>query len=224
MPQALITGGSTGLGRALAAGLVEHGWQVVITGRDETRLATAARDLGPAATAVAGDVTDPRHRVVLAETVGDGLDLLVNNASTLGSSLRPVLDLDDDVLRAVWETNVVAPAALVRAVRPALRPGGAVIAVSSDAAVESYATWGAYAASKTALDLLTRTLAVEDPDIRYWAVDPGDMRTQMHQDAFPGEDISDRPRPESVVPALLALLTERPPSGRYRASDLVPVV
>ena len=133
-----------------------------------------------------------------------------------------MLQLDDEVLRDVWETNVVAPAALVRGLRPALGPDAAVINITSDAAVEHYETWGAYAASKAALEHLTLTLAAEDPGVRWWTVDPGDMRTQMHQDAFPGEDISDRPLPEDIVPAFLALIDDRPPSGRYRAAELVP--
>ena len=223
MPRALITGGSAGLGHALAAGLVARGWDVVITGRDQARVTTVARQLGPHVTALSGDVTDAWHRAALAEVATDGLDLLVNNASTLGvSPLLPVLELDDQVLRDVWETNVVAPTALIRALRPALNPGAAVINITSDAAAEHYETWGAYAASKAALEHLTLTLAAEEPDVRWWTVDPGDMRTQMHQDAFPGEDISDRPLPESVVPAFLALLDQRPPSGRYRAAELVP--
>ena len=222
MPRALITGGSAGLGHALAAGLVARDWDVVITGRDQARVQTVARELGPRVTAVAGDVTDARHRAALAEVAADGLDLLVNNASTLGvSPLLPVLELDDQVLRDVWETNVLAPTALIRVLRPSLNAGAAVINITSDAAVDHYETWGAYAASKAALEHLTLTLAAEEPDVRWWTVDPGDMRTQMHQDAFPGQDISDRPLPESVVPAFLALLDERPPSGRYRAADLV---
>ncbi|MEV7397007.1 SDR family oxidoreductase [Aeromicrobium sp. NPDC092404] len=223
MPRALITGGSAGLGRALAAGLVARDWDVVITGRDEGRVRAAARELGPSAVAVAGDVTDAWHRAALLAAVPDGLDLLVNNASTLGATpLVPLTRLPEQVLRDVWETNVVAPMALIRALRGSLLVGSAVVNVTSDAAVEHYETWGAYAASKAALEHLTLTLAAEDPDVRWWTVDPGDMRTQMHQDAFPGEDISDRPLPESVVPGFLALIDRRPPSGRYRASDLVP--
>jgi NAD(P)-dependent dehydrogenase (short-subunit alcohol dehydrogenase family) len=223
MPRALITGGSAGLGHALAAGLATRDWDVVITGRDQERLAAAARGLGDRVTAVAGDVTDARHRAALVEVASSGLDLLVNNASTLGvSPLLPVLQLDDQVLRDVWETNVVAPTALIRALRPKLNAGAAVINITSDAAADHYETWGAYAASKAALEHLTLTLATEEPDVRWWTVDPGDMRTQMHQDAFPGQDISDRPLPESVVPAFLALLDRRPPSGRYLAAELAP--
>jgi NAD(P)-dependent dehydrogenase (short-subunit alcohol dehydrogenase family) len=223
-PRALITGASAGLGRALAAGLVADGWEVVITGRDAERLDAAATELGPRATAVAGDVTDPGHRDDLARVLADGFDLLVNNASTLGiSPLVPVQELSSAVLRHTWETNVVAPVALIRALRPLLRrddAGATVINITSDAAAEHYETWGAYAASKVALEHLTLTLAAEDPDIHWYAVDPGDLRTQMHQDAFPGEDISDRPLPETVVPAFLALIDRCPPSGRYRAAEL----
>lgn len=222
--RALITGGSAGLGRALAAGLSHDGWEVVITARHREPLDTAAADLGARVTAVAGDVTDPGHRHHLAEVVAGGLDLFVNNASTLGiSPLVPVQELTSTVLRHVWETNVVAPVALIRALRPAMRDGSAVIDITSDAAAEHYETWGAYAASKVALEHLTLTLAAEDPAIRWYAVDPGDLRTQMHQDAFVGEDISDRPLPETVVPAFLALIDRRPPSGRYRATELMTV-
>ena len=226
MSRALITGGSAGLGRALATGLADDDWDVVITGRDRARLDAAAAELGPRVTVVAGDVTDPGHRDHLAEVVADGLDLLVNNASTLGTSpLVPVQELTSAVLRHVWETNVVAPVALIRTLRPLLhgadeKGGAAVIDITSDAAAEHYETWGAYAASKAALEHLTLTLAAEDPDVRWYAIDPGDLRTQMQQDAFPGEDISDRPLPETVVPAFLALINQRPPSGRYRAAEL----
>ena len=222
--RALITGGSAGLGRALASGLTQAGWDVVITGRDPERLAAAAAELGPRVTSVAGDVTDPGHRDRLAAVVADGLDLLVNNASTLGTSpLVPVQELTSAVLRHVWETNVVAPVALIRTLRPLLRPEAAVVNITSDATAEHYETWGAYAASKAALEHLTLTLAAEDPEVGWYAVDPGDLRTQMHQDAFPGEDISDRPLPESVVPSFLALIDRRPPSGRYRAAELAAV-
>ncbi len=224
MSVALITGGSAGLGRALASGWSRTGWDVVITGRDAERLAATAAELGPRVTAVAGDVTDPGHRDRLADAVADGLDLLVNNASTLGTSpLVPVQELSSAVLRHVWETNVVAPMALIRTLRPLFRPGATVIDITSDAAAEHYETWGAYAASKAAFEHLTLTLAGEDPEVRWYAVDPGDLRTQMHQDAFPGEDISDRPLPESAVPAFLALVDRRPPSGRYRAAELAAV-
>jgi NAD(P)-dependent dehydrogenase (short-subunit alcohol dehydrogenase family) len=222
---ALITGASRGLGQALATALSDRGWRLVVDGRDATRLgaAVAALPRPELVTAVAGDVTDPRHRAAVAEAVGPRLDLLVNNASELGPSpLPPLADLEADDLRRVLEVNVVAPLALAQAVLPALRAaGGTVVDISSDAAVEAYAGWGGYGASKAALDQLTAVLAVENPGLRIYAVDPGDMATDMHQAAFPGEDISDRPAPETVVPPLLALLAGDLPSGRYRAAELV---
>jgi NAD(P)-dependent dehydrogenase (short-subunit alcohol dehydrogenase family) len=173
--------------------------------------------------AVSGSVTDPAHRAALAAAVRrhGSLDLLVHNASELGGSPQPSLaDLESQTLHAVLETNVVAPAALTRELLPDLAAAsGTVLAFSSDAAVEHYEGWGAYGASKAALDHLVGTFASEHPSLRWYAVDPGDMRTAMHQAAFPGEDISDRPLPETVVPALMRLLEAAPPSGRYRASD-----
>lgn len=220
---ALITGASRGLGHALASALAHRGWRLVVDARDAGRLAAA---LPPSDLVIAlpGDVADPGHRAALAEAVGPRLDLLVNNASALGPSPLPALaDLRPDELRHVLDVNVVAPLALVQAVLPALRAaGGTVVDVSSDAAVEAYAGWGGYGASKAALDQLTAVLAVENPGLRVYAVDPGDMATDMHQAAFPGEDISDRPAPETVVPSLLALLDGALPSGRYRAADVVP--
>jgi NAD(P)-dependent dehydrogenase (short-subunit alcohol dehydrogenase family) len=222
---ALITGASRGLGLALATALSDRGWRLVVDGRDAGRLdaATATLSHPERATAVPGNVTDPRHRAALAEAVGPRLDLLVNNASDLGPSPLPELvDLDPEDFLHVLAVNAVAPLAVVQAVLPALRAArGAVVDISSDAAVEPYAGWGGYGASKAALDQLTAVLAVENPQLRVYAVDPGDMATDMHQAAFPGEDISDRPAPESVVPALLALIEGDRPSGRYRALDLV---
>jgi NAD(P)-dependent dehydrogenase (short-subunit alcohol dehydrogenase family) len=223
---ALVTGASRGLGRALAAALADRGWRLVLDGRDAGRLSTAVAALPrpELVTAVPGDVTDPRHRAALADAAGPRLDLLVNNASDLGPSPLPRLaDLDPEEFLRVLAVNTVAPLALAQAVLPALRNArGTVIDISSDAAVEAYEGWGGYGASKAALDRLTAVLAVEQPDLRVFAVDPGDMATDMHQAAFPGEDISDRPAPESVVPALLALLDGDLPSGRYRAAELVP--
>jgi NAD(P)-dependent dehydrogenase (short-subunit alcohol dehydrogenase family) len=223
---ALITGASRGLGRALATALAGRGWRLVVDARDAARLdaAVAALARPDLVTAVPGDVADPRHRTALAEAVGHRLDLLVNNASELGPSpLPPLADLRADDLRHVLDVNAVAPLALVQAVLPALRAaGGTVVDISSDAAVEAYAGWGGYGAAKAALDQLTAVLAVENPDLRIYAVDPGDMATDMHQAAFPGEDISDRPAPETVVPCLLALIDGAMPSGRYRAAELVP--
>jgi NAD(P)-dependent dehydrogenase (short-subunit alcohol dehydrogenase family) len=221
MPVALITGASRGLGRALAEELARRGWKLVLDARTGAALPAVP------GTHVPGDVTDPEHRRALVRAVADlgGLDLLVNNASTLGASPMPaVADLDEEVLQETLLTNVVAPHALTKALLPRLRERhGVVLNLSSDAAVEAYPGWGAYGASKAALDHLTRTLAVEQPALRVYAVDPGDMRTQMHADAFPGEDISDRPEPETVVPHLVALLVSDLPSGRYRAAD-VPVL
>ena len=222
MSVAVITGGSAGLGRALARALATEGWRVIVDGRDPVRLSAAVDH--PDVTGVPGDVTDERHRRALRAAVErEGrLDLLVHNASTLGPTPLPrlaettVTDLD-----RVWRTNVGAPVALTVDLLPVLAAaGGTLLSVSSDAGVEHYEGWGLYGASKAALDHLTLTFGAENPEIRAYAVDPGDMRTQMHQDAFPGEDISDRPLPEAVVPRLLALLSERPPSGRYRAADI----
>ena len=232
-PIALVTGGSRGLGRALAAGLAADGYAVIIDARDgaelEAALATITDDQprAPVVT-VRGDVSDPAHRDALrraAEALG-GLDLLVNNAGTLGASPLPALaDYPLDELRAAFEVNVVAPVALIQALLPALRRrGGAVLNITSDAAVEPYAGWGGYGAVKAALEQVSNVLAAEENVVRVWWVDPGDLRTQMHQAAFPGEDISDRPRPEEVVPAFVRLIAGRLPSGRYRAAELAPAV
>jgi NAD(P)-dependent dehydrogenase (short-subunit alcohol dehydrogenase family) len=226
MAVAVITGGSRGLGRALLEGLRHEGWAVVTDARTATDLAAVADD---GVVAIAGDVTDAGHRASLieaAERLG-GLDLLVNNASTLGPSPQPHLsDYPLDVLRRVYEVNVVAPLALVQLALPLLRRrNGRIVNVTSDAAVEPYDGWGGYGSSKAALDQLSAILAAEEPGVRVWAVDPGDMRTQMHQEAFPGEDISDRPEPDTVVPALLQLIGGGAPSGRVRlaeGSEVVP--
>jgi NAD(P)-dependent dehydrogenase (short-subunit alcohol dehydrogenase family) len=223
---ALVTGASRGLGRALATALADRGWRVVMDGRDAARLSAtvAAIQRHERLVAVPGDVADPRHRAALAEAVGPRLDLLVNNASDLGPSPLPRLaELSPDDFLRVLAVNTVAPLALLQAVLPALRTThGTVMDISSDAAVEAYAGWGGYGASKAALDQVTAVLAVELPELRVVAVDPGDMATDMHQAAFPGEDISDRPAPETVVPALLALIDGDLPSGRYRAAELLP--
>jgi NAD(P)-dependent dehydrogenase (short-subunit alcohol dehydrogenase family) len=228
MPIALITGASRGLGRAAAHALARRGWSLIVDARRADDLADAMRGLADVV-ALPGDVTDPGHRAGLAAAVGSagGLDVLVNNASRLGPSPQPLLrDYPLDELGRVYESNVVAPLALIQLLTaPLAAAAGTIVNVSSDAAVEAYPGWGGYGSSKAALDQLTAVLAAEEPSLRCYAFDPGDMRTDMHQQAFPGEDISDRPEPETVVPALLRLIDERPPSGRYRASDLaVPAV
>ena len=210
------------MGRASALALAERGWEVIVTGRRVEPLdRVAAR--GSAIAAVPGDVTDPWHRERITEAIAERrrLDLLLNNASALGPSPMPALTrYPEDALAQVFATNVLAPIALIAAlIGPVRAAEGTVINISSDAAVEAYAGWGGYGAAKAALDHATAVLAVEEPDLAIYAFDPGDMRTAMHQAAFPGEDISDRPEPETVVPALLRLLETRPPSGRYRASD-----
>jgi NAD(P)-dependent dehydrogenase (short-subunit alcohol dehydrogenase family) len=224
MSVAILTGASKGLGRVLARSLAERGWSLVIDARDPAALSAAAAEL-PGAVALAGDVSDPRHRAELiaaAERLG-GVDLLVNNASTLGASPLPRLDtLPLDTYRRTLEVNVVAPLALLQAALPALRArGGRIVNITSDAGVEGYETWGGYGSSKAALEQLSNVLAAEEPGVRVYWVDPGDMRTEMHQDAFPGEDISDRPPPGDSVPGLLALIEGDHPSGRYSARALV---
>ena len=230
-PVALITGASRGLGRALARSLAADGWHLVIDARGAGALEEAAAELRSAGAAgvdaLAGDVADPEHRrrlVDAAERLGR-LDAVVNNASVLGPSPQPQLaDYPLDVLRQVYEVNTVAPLALTQAALPLLeRSGGRVIDVTSDAAVEGYEGWGGYGSSKAAFEQWSRVLAAEEPAIRVWWVDPGDMNTRMHQEAFPGEDISDRQPPEAVVPAFLELLDRDPPSGRYQAAELLPV-
>lgn len=218
---AVVTGGSAGLGLALTRGLVARGWSVVVDARgaDALRDAHAGTDV----ITVAGDVTDPAHRAELGAAVErlGRLDLLVNNASHLGPSPQPALaDYPLDELRRVYEVDVIAPLALTQRLLPFLIASrGIVVDISSDAAVEPYEGWGGYGSAKAALDHTTRILAAEHPELAVYAVDPGDLRTAMHQAAFPGEDISDRPEPESVVPAFLELIDRRPPSGRYRAAD-----
>ncbi len=219
---ALVTGASRGLGAALTEALNRRGWRLVDDGRDPDRLAAgvAALPRPDLVTAVPGDVADPAHRAALAAAVGDRLDLLVNNASELGPTPLPRLaDLPPAALERVLAVNTVAPLALVQAVLPALeRSGGVVLDISSDAAVEAYEGWGGYGASKAALDQLTAVLAVEHPGLRVYAVDPGDMATDMHHAADP--DATGLPEPAAVVPALLRLVDEALPSGRYRAADL----
>ncbi|MPZ80320.1 MAG: SDR family NAD(P)-dependent oxidoreductase [Actinophytocola sp.] len=224
MPVAIITGASRGLGLALATGLAEAGWRLVVDARDADALTTAAGWIGAGAVAVPGDVTDPAHRAALVAAADElgGVDLLVNNAGILGPSPQPRLGAYPlDVLRSVYEVNVVAPLGLIQLALPGLRSReGSVVTVSSDAAVEGYEGWGGYGSAKAAVEQASNVLAAEEPAVRVWRVDPGDLRTRMHQEAFPDEDISDRPLPETVVPAFVHLVTSRPPSGRVRLAEV----
>jgi NAD(P)-dependent dehydrogenase (short-subunit alcohol dehydrogenase family) len=228
LPVAVITGGSLGLGLATARALVDRGWSVAIDGRRTEQLDAALAGLpSDRVVGVGGDVTDAGHRVELvdaARRLGQ-VRLLVNNASRLGPSPQPALaDYPLAELRAVYETNVLAPLAFIQLLLPdLLAHRGSIVSISSDAAVEAYAGWGGYGSSKAALDQLTAVLAAEHPELAVHAFDPGDMRTEMHQQAFPGEDISDRPEAESVVPALLRLLDSRPDGIRHRAAGLLAV-
>jgi len=230
MSTALITGASRGLGREIARSLADDGWHLVVDARGTDALRDTADELRGLGTgtvlALPGDVADPAHRNVLVasvETLGGGLDLLVNNASRLGPSPQPLLaDYPLEVFDQVYAVNVAAPLALTQRLLPALRRRrGTVVNMSSDAAREPYDGWGGYGSSKAALDQLTAILGAEETDLRVYAFDPGDMRTTMHQEAFPGEDISDRPLPATVIPAFGALLVGTLPSGRYAAADLL---
>lgn len=231
MPTALITGASQGLGLALAGGLAADGWSLIIDARTGADLARAETEIrarlhaGATVLAVAGDVVDPTHRDALIAAAAETgrLDLVVNNASTLGPSPLPALAAYPlDALRTVLETNVVAPLALIQLGRDQLlrSPDPRILNVTSDASVEAYPGWGGYGSAKAALDHLSAVLAAEEAGIRVWAVDPGDLRTAMHQAAFPGEDISDRPAPDTVVPALIGLIGSDRPSGRLRLAEL----
>jgi NAD(P)-dependent dehydrogenase (short-subunit alcohol dehydrogenase family) len=223
MPLAIITGASRGLGLALSRALAERGWSLVIDARGADELARVANELSAMTevAALAGDVSDEWHRQALLEAAGDNVDLLVNNASLLGPSPQPELALYPLAeLERVYRVNVFAPLALTQLVLPRVPDGGAIINITSDAAIQPYPGWGGYGSSKAALEQLSAILAAEHPAIRVYAVDPGDMRTQMHQEAFPDEDISDRPPPEDSVPGLLELIEGRPPSGRYEAREL----
>jgi NAD(P)-dependent dehydrogenase (short-subunit alcohol dehydrogenase family) len=232
MSVAIVTGASRGLGRALAGGLAGRGWSLVVDGRDPEALAAAAEELraleppGGQVVAIPGDVTDPAHRRALAEAAHalGGLDALVNNAGVLGPSpLPPLASYPLDGLRDVFEVYVAAPLALFQETARLLRAapgGGRVVFVTSDAAVEPYPGWGGYGAAKAAAERIAAGLGAEEPSLRVWALDPGDLRTRMHQEAFPGEDISDRPEPEAVVPAFVGLIESDRPSGRVQAAEL----
>lgn len=220
---ALVTGASRGLGHALTTALVADGWHVVVDGRDAERLARALDGWPPGSvTAIPGDVGDPGHRTALAQAVRarGSLDLLVNNASVLGE-LTSLDRLPLSTLRQVYEVDVVAPLSLYQLLADVLR--GVVVNISSDAAREPYETWGGYGSAKAALDHVTAILGAERADLRVYAFDPGDMATDLQRQAFPGEDVSDRPAPESVVPALLRLVEGTLPSGRFTVGELSAV-
>jgi len=220
MPTAIVTGASRGLGLALARALHDRGFGLVVDARGGEALESAWTGV-EGVVALEGDVADPWHRSALTVAAGDRIDVIVNNASQLGPSPQPALrEYPLDELRRVFEVNVIAPLALVQTALPKLAGGARIVNITSDAAEEPYEGWGGYGSSKAALDQWTRILAAEHPTWRVYTVDPGDMRTQMHQDAFPGEDISDRSPPEASVPGLLALVEGDLPSGRYRAREL----
>src|SRR5690349_5129050 len=223
METAIVTGASRGLGLALGRALIERGWRLVVDARGAEALQNEWGDVANV-TAIPGDIRDPAHRRALVEAAGERIDLVVNNASLLGPSPQPTLSRYPlHELRRVYEVNVTAPLGLAQLALPRLSEGARILNITSDAAVEPYDGWGGYGSSKAALEQLTAILAAEHPELRIYAVDPGDMNTQMHQEAFPGEDISDRPPPEASVPSLLALVEGEVPSGRYRAADLAEV-
>jgi NAD(P)-dependent dehydrogenase (short-subunit alcohol dehydrogenase family) len=225
---ALITGASRGLGLALARGLAARGWNLILTARDAERLRAVRDDLATIThvAALAGDVIDPKHREALRVLARGhaGLDAIINNAGALGPSPQPsLLDYPLEALVEVFLANVLAPLAVIQELRHELKPGARIINVTSDAAVNAYPSWGGYGASKAALEQISAVLAVENPDVRVYWVDPGDMRTDMHQAAYPGENISDRPLPETKVPGFVAVLEGNLPSGRYVGSEVAPV-
>ena len=223
MPTGILTGASRGLGLALAQALTDRGWRLVVDARGEAALERAWAG-NASVVPVAGDIADPQHRLALVEAAGDRIELVVNSASVLGPSpLPPLADYPLDELRQVYEINVTGPLALVQLALPRLADGARIVNVTSDAAVEPYEGWGGYGSSKAALEQLTAIFGAEQPTLRVYAVDPGDMRTQMHQDAVPGEDISDRALPEESVPGFLELIEGDLPSGRYKARELVRV-
>lgn len=222
----LITGASRGLGLALARALAQQGWQLIIDARGEEALTAVSRELSKLTpvTAVPGNLNDKSHlqALAVAARAAGGLDAVVNNAGILGPSPQPaLLDYPLDVLAEVYQTNVIAPLAVLQAVRDSLKRDAILVNISSDAAVEPYEGWGGYGSSKAALEQLSAVLAAENPDFHVYWVDPGDMRTRMHQEAFPGEDIGDRPMPETSVPGLIELLYGELPNGRYQARKVV---
>jgi NAD(P)-dependent dehydrogenase (short-subunit alcohol dehydrogenase family) len=223
MSTAIITGASRGLGLALARALAQRGWKLVLDARGADELTSAASELArlTEVRAIPGDIVDDWHRGALIDAAGARVDLLVNNASALGPSPQPELGRYPlPELERVYAVNLLAPLALTQLALSLIPDGGCIVNLTSDAALEPYEGWGGYGSSKAALDQLTAILGAEHPELRVYAVDPGDMRTRMHQEAFPGEDISDRPPPEDSVPGLLELIEGTLPSGRYQAREL----
>jgi NAD(P)-dependent dehydrogenase (short-subunit alcohol dehydrogenase family) len=220
-PVALVTGANRGLGLVIARVLARRGYKLVIGGRDPDALDNATAELSshaPAAIAIAGDITDQAIRAELidaADRLG-GLNVLVNNASELGS-VGPLMAFDVPRFGRLFPVNVGAPMVLTQMALPLLiRRRGLIVNITSDAATAAYPGWGPYAATKAALELLTRTLAVElrDQGVSAVLVDPGDMRTRMHEEAFPGQDISDRPLPEVTMPFWNWLFDQDPDTVR----------
>jgi NAD(P)-dependent dehydrogenase (short-subunit alcohol dehydrogenase family) len=208
---------------ALARALAQNEYSLVIDARTNADLKKAADELSGATAgpAIPGDVADPAHRRALIAAAGERIDVLVNNASVLGPSPQPALaNYPLEAIERVYSVNVLAPLALIQLALPRLSDGARILNITSDAAVEPYDGWGGYGSSKAALEQLTAILAAEHPSLKIYTVDPGDMRTRLHQEAFPGEDISDRPPPEESVPGLLELIGGGLPSGRYRAREL----
>ncbi|HZO77507.1 MAG TPA: SDR family oxidoreductase [Solirubrobacteraceae bacterium] len=223
MPLAVITGASRGLGLALARALAREGFALMIDARGAEDLRRAADELTAVTevAAIAGDVADPAHRAALIASASERIDVLVNNASVLGPSPQPGLaDYPLGELRRVFDVNVFAPLALAQLALARMADGDRIINITSDAAAEPYPAWGGYGSSKAALEQVSAILAAEQPSLRIYTVDPGDMRTRMHQEAFPGEDISDRPPPEESIPGLLELILGELPSGRYQAREI----
>ena len=223
---ALITGASRGLGLALAKAMADREWRLIIDarGRQELEAARQTLSLKTQVKAIAGDISDPQHRLALAEVAQDlgGIDVVVNNASILGPSPQPeLMDYPLERLEEVFQVNVIAPLGVLQAMRNTLKPGARILNITSDAGIEAYEGWGGYGASKAALEQLSAVMAAENPSLRIYWVDPGDMRTRMHQEAYPGEDISDRPLPETSLPGLFPLIEGDLPSGRYQARTIL---